>query len=145
MSQDWSRSVPSWRAHDARPFRPQLALIVFGVLGVLLLEVWQNSAVASLSMQAGKATQSLQQANAELEWTRASLARSSSRAELGPMAGAIGLKPVDPQHIVSLPEAYLEPAEPGSAVVTSSPALAFAGRALQLLVPEASARGRRVN
>ena len=49
MNVDRRRSVPSWRVSDARPFRPQLAIAAVAVLGVLLLEVWQCSTVASLS------------------------------------------------------------------------------------------------
>lgn len=138
------RSVPSSRVLDARPFRPQLALAACAVLGVLLLEVWQCSTVASLSEQVGRATHSLQQANAELEWTRARLERESSRTALGPVAGALGLKPTDPQAIVSLPEEYLEPADAPHAAQPRS-LVALAGGALRTLVPDASARGRRVN
>ena len=144
MNVDRRRTVPSWRVVDARPFRPQLALAAVAVLGVLLLEVWQCSTVASLSEQVGRATHSLQQANADLEWTRAQLERESSRTALGPVASAIGLRPADPQSIVSLPEDYLEPADAQKASA-SHPVLAYAGRALQSLVPDAAARGRRVN
>ena len=114
------------------------------MLGVLLIEVWQCATVASLSDQVGRATHSLQQANADLEWAKAGLERASSRASLGPLASAIGLQPVDPQRIVILPEEYLEPDDPRPAGGTP-PMLAFAGRALQSLVPDATARGRRVN
>jgi hypothetical protein len=139
------RSVPSWRVTDARTFRLQPALAAFAVLGVLLMEVWQCSTVASLSDQLGRATHSLQQANAELEWTRARLDRESSRAALGPVAGAMGLKPADPQAIVSLPEEYLEPAEGPRAAVAPRSLLALAGGALHAIVPDASARGRHLN
>lgn len=145
MSTKRSRSVPSWRVKDARGFRPQVILGVLAVMAALLLEVWQTSAVASMSVELGKATQTLQQANAEFEWTRAELDRSSNRAELGPVASAIGLKPLDPQHIVTLPEAYLESGDARGAAPGSPSLLASAGRALQSLVPDASARGRRVN
>jgi hypothetical protein len=144
MSLERRRSVPSWRVSDARPFRPQLALAALAVLGVLLLEVWQCSTVASLSEQVGKATHALQQANADLEWTRAQLERESSRAALGPVAEAIGLKPADPQRIVSLPEEYLEPSESRRSAAPHS-LVAMASGALHALVPDAAARGRRVN
>ncbi len=138
------RSVPRWRVTEARPFRPQLAIAACAVLGVLLVEVWQCSTVASLSEQVGRATHALQQANAEYEWTRAQLERESSRAALGPVAEAIGLKPADPQRIVSLPEEYLEPSESPRAAASRS-LLAMAGGVLHSLVPDAAARGRRVN
>ncbi len=139
------RTIPSWRVADAKPFRPQLALLAVAVVGVLLLEVWQTSTVASLSVQLGKSTHALQQANAELGWTRSKMDRSSSRAELGPVASELGLRPVDPRQIVTLPEEYLEPASAPSANAPGSPMLALAGRALDALVPDASARGRNVN
>ena len=144
MKVNRARSTSSWRASEARPLRPQLVLIAVAVMGVLLTEVWQCSTVASLSEQVGRATHRLQQASAELEWTRSQLERASSRASLGPMAGAIGLRPTDPQRIVLLPEDYLEPAESRGAA-SESGVLAFAGRAARALVPEASARGRHVN
>jgi hypothetical protein len=133
------------RVTDAPPFRPQLALVAVAVLGLLLTEVWQTSTVASLSIRVGRSVHALQQANAELAWTRSKLERSTSRSELGPVAGALGLRPMDPRQIVSLPEEYLEPAEARPGLATSSPLLAFAGRTLQALVPDASARGRHVN
>ena len=139
------RTIPSWRVTDTKPFRPQLALLAGAILAVLLLEVWQTSTVASLSVQLGKATHALQQANAELGWTRSRLDRSSSRSELGPVAGVLGLRPVDPRQIVALPEEYLEPASAPSANAPGTPLLALAGRALDALVPDASARGRHVN
>jgi len=139
------RTIPSWRVADAKPFRPQLALVGLALLGVLLLEVWQTATVASLSMQLGRSTHTLQQASAELGWTRSKLDRSSSRAELGPVAGEMGLGPVDPRQIVTLPEEYLEPAAARASGAPGSPLLALAGRALDALVPDASARGRNVN
>jgi hypothetical protein len=138
------RTVPAWRVSDARPLQPQLLLAAFAVLGVLLMEVWQCATVASLSDQVGRTTHALQQANADLEWARAGLDRQSSRASLGPVASAIGLQPVDPQRIVILPEEYLEPDDSRPAGGTP-PLLAVAGRALRSLVPDAAARGRRVN
>jgi hypothetical protein len=140
-----TRTRPSWRAAESRAFRLQPALVAVAILGALLLEVWQSSAVAGLSVQMGKANHALQQANAESEWTRASLERGSNRAELSPVANAIGLKPLDPQHIVSLPEEYLEPGDARATTPGSTSLLASAGRVFQSLVPEASARGRRLN
>lgn len=133
------------RVPDAPVFRPQLALLAVGVLGFLLLEVWQTATVASLSVRVGRGAHALQQANAELAWTASKLERSSTRAELGPVAGALGLQPVDPRQIVTLPEDYLEPAPSRPAAAAPAPLLAMAGRALQALVPDASARGRHVN
>lgn len=133
------------RATDAPPFRPQLALLAAGLLGVLLFEVWQTSTVASLSVRLGRSVHELQQASAERAWLASRLERAASRAELGPVAGALGLRPVDPRRIVTLPEEYLEPAPARSASSPTAPLLAFAGRALEALVPDAAARGRHVN
>lgn len=133
------------RVPDAPAFRPQLALLAVGMLAILLLEVWQTSTVASLSMRVGQGEEELQQANAERAWAVSRLEQGSSRAQLGPVAGALGLQPVDPRQIVTLPEEYLEPAPARSASTPSTPLLAFAGRALEALVPDAAARGRNVN
>jgi hypothetical protein len=138
------RSMPSWRVADARIVRLGPALVAVATVGVLLLEVWQCSAVASLSDQVGRTTHALQQANAELLWARAQLDRESSRSSLGPVAGNLGLRPVDPSRIVLLPEDYLEPGD--ARPVGAAPSLlAYAGDALRSLVPDASARGRHVN
>jgi hypothetical protein len=139
-----ARSTASWRVSDARPFHPQLVLAALAVVGVLLMEVWQCSTVASLSEQVGGVTARLQRANAGLDLTRAQLDRASSRASLGPMASAIGLRPADPQRMVLLPEEFLEPADVHAPAPEASLS-AYAGRVLHSLVPDAAARGRRVN
>ena len=139
-----ARSAPSWRVTDARSLRPQVLLVAAAVMLALLTEVWQCSTVASLGDQVVRASRDLQKANAELLWNKSQLERSSSRAALGPLAGAIGLKPADPQRIVLLPEEFLEPGE-GRGGPGPGGWLAWAGRAAGVLVPEASAHGRRVN
>ncbi|MCC6350619.1 MAG: hypothetical protein IT347_13620 [Candidatus Eisenbacteria bacterium] len=139
------RTLSSWRVPDAPAVRPQFVLLAAVVLAVLLIEVWQTSTVASLSMRLGRSTELLQQANAERAWTNSRLDQSSSRSQLGPVAGALGLKPVDPHRIVTLPEEYLEPAPGRPASAPTTPLLALAGRALEAIVPEAAARGRGVN
>ena len=138
------RSVPAWRVPDARPLRPAVALGALAVLAALLLEVWQCSTVASLSVEAGRANAALRRASAELEWTRAGLDRSSGRAEVGSLAVAAGVRPADPSQTVWLPAEYLEADEPAAAPAPPS-LLADAGRALQALVPDATARSRHVN
>ena len=115
------------------------------LLAMLLLEVWQQSAVASLSVSAGRANESLQRASNDLEWTRAQLDQNTRRSEVGSLAFSAGVRPADAAQVVWLPADYLE--EDGVVADPSgSPALlAAAGRALQSLVPEAKARGRHVN
>ena len=138
-------SVPSWRVSDVRAIRPGWLLAALLLLSMLLLEVWQQSAVASLSVRTGKANDLLKRASNEMEWTRAQLDREATRAEVGTLAFSAGVRPGDAAQVVWLPSDYLE--EDGAiASVERSPALlAQAGRALQSLVPEAMARGRHVN
>lgn len=133
------------RLPEAPAFRPRLALLAAGLLSVLLLEVWQTSTVASLSVKVGRSEAALQQASAEKAWAVSRLERGNTRTELGPVASALGLQPVDPRQIVTLPEEYLEPSPARPASTPSTPLLAFAGRALEALVPDAAARGRNVN
>ena len=145
MTHGWRRSVPSWRTHESRGLRLDLVLGTLLVMAVLLTEVWQSSTVAGLSVQIASKTHELNRANGELGWNRAALDKAASRSQLGPIAGALGLKPGDPGRIVSLPENYLEQADSRVDAGGPAPMFAFAGRALQSLVPEAQARGRRVN
>lgn len=133
------------RRAESPAFRPRLVLLAAGLLSVLLLEVWQTSTVASLSVKVGRSEAALQQASAEKAWAISRLERGNTRAELGPVASALGLQPVDPRQIVTLPEEYLEPSPARPASTPSTPLLAFAGRALEALVPDAAARGRSVN
>lgn len=145
MRRQGKRSVPSsWRP-DPRALQPGWFLGALLLLAMLLLEVWQQSAVASLSVQAGRANESLQRASNDLEWTRAQLDQSMRRSEVGSLAFNAGVRPADATQVVWLPTDYLE--EDGiAASPTGSPALlAAASRALGELVPEAKARGRHVN
>lgn len=139
------RSVPSWRMPDARALQPGWILGAVLLLAVLLLEVWQQSAVASLSLRAGQATDQLKRVSNERDWMRAQLERNTTRAEVGTLAVSAGVRPADAAQVVWLPSDYLE--EDGAAVGRDgSPALlAAAGHALQSLVPEAKARSRHVN
>jgi len=139
------KSVPSWRRPDMLSLRPAFWLGALLLLAVLLLEVWQQSAVASLSVRAGLATDALKHASNDLEWAKAQVDRGATRAEVGSIANRVGVRPADAAQVVWLPEDYLE--EDGVAADrTGSPALlAVAGRALQSLVPEAKARSRHVN
>ena len=145
MTRKLRRSISTWRVPDARVFRPGWILGAILLLAMLLLEVWQQSAVASLSLRAGQATDQLKRASNERDWMRAQLERGTTRAEVGTLAFSTGVRPADAAQVVWLPSDYLE--EDGAAVDRDgSPALlAVAGRALQSLVPEAKARGRRVN
>lgn len=144
MKSVWRHSVPTWRVPESRGIH--LLQVVGGVvlLVILLLEVWQQSAVASLSLRASQANERLKRASNELDWTRAQLDRSATRAEVGSLAFSAGVRPGDAAQVVWLPSDYLE--KDGGVKPAGSPALlASAGRALQSFVPDAMARGRDVN
>lgn len=144
MNLDRRRSVPSWRVSDARAIRLEWAWLPLVILPLLLFEVWRSSEVASLSVEVSRANAEMKQASTVLDWTRAEMEKDSNRSETGPVATALGLRPVDPTQIVALPAEYLEPESPRLA--TGTPTLmAAAGKALQSLVPDATARGRQVN
>lgn len=145
MRKAWSHSASSWRIPDARALQPSWILGACLLLAMLLLEVWQQSMVASLSLRAGRAGDELKRASNDLEWTRAQLDRGATRAEVGTLAFSAGMRPSEAAQVVWLPSDYLAEdraigARPGSPAL-----LAVAGRALQSIVPEAKARGRRMN
>ena len=141
----WRHSVPSWRVSSARAIQPVWVLGAIVLLAMLLLEVWQQSAVASLSLRSGQANELLKRAGNELEWTRAQLDHDATRAQVGTLAFSVGMRPGDAAAVVWLPSDYLE--EDGDVADLAVPPtlLASAGRTLQSLVPEAMARGRHVN
>lgn len=145
MNGTWRRSVPAWRTREPLGWRPGWMLVAVAVLGVLLLEVWQTATVKSLSVRLSESNRALQQASASLDWQRAELERESTRSELGPMAASLGLKPVDASQLVALPADYLAEGDAPAGQHGSTGLFAWAGRQVQSLVPEATARGRRVN
>jgi len=145
MKRGTRKSVPSWRRTDVRSLPPAWWLGAMLLLAMLLLEVWQQSAVASLSVRAGRVTDEQKHASNDLEWTRAQLDQGASRSEVGSLAGRAGVRPGDAAQVVWLPEAYLEEDEAPASLAGPPARLAAAGRALLSLVPEARARSRRVN
>src|SRR6266850_1525466 len=82
MIQGWGHSDSSWRVARTRAIQARWVLGAFLLLGALLLEVWQQSAVASLSVRSGRAADLLKRASNELEWSRAELDRGATRAEV---------------------------------------------------------------
>lgn len=145
MKSVWRHSVPSWRAMDSRGSSVAKYWWVPLVAFILILEVWQHTTVASLSVEVERATEARKRANNELEWMRTELDRSATRAEVGSLAAEAGVRPGDSRQIVWLPADYLEE-DGGAAKRNGSPALlAQAGQALLSLVPDASARGRHLN
>ncbi len=147
MTRDWRRNVPSWRSPDRRRMwiPGKAALLVVFVMGITLTEVWEHAKVQSLSVELGRMKSDLKHETDRTAWFNRELDRASSRSALLPVAMNTGLRPVDPAQIVSLPEEYLVPDAGGQRENGSSTLLASAGRVLQSLVPDAAARGRRLN
>lgn len=136
------RTLASWRAPERRGLRPELWVVALAAVGMLLVEVWQSSRMAELCLALERNRTAVQHAQARLEYLRAQLDRGTTRAELGPQAEAIGLKPTDSRQVVQLPTEYLAAAgdERGR---DPRPALAWATDGVsRALVPEARARGR---
>ncbi len=138
-------SRSTWRVNERRALRPGLWLIALAAVGMLLVEVWQNARLAEQCLILDQTRTELARAQARLEYVRARIDRSATRAELLPLASQLGLAPADAQQVVQLPTAYLADGEDGRPVGTSSTALALAERAARALVPEATARGRDRN
>jgi hypothetical protein len=141
MNPKSGRPLPTWRASDRRAARPELWLLAALVVGMLLMEVWQSTRMAELSLTLDQSRSALQQARARLDFVRAELERRSTRAELAPLASQLGLAPPDAQQVVTLPAEYLAS---GEVPTRSDPAslMAMAERVSRFLVPEAKARGR---
>ena len=145
MKPDVRRSLPSWRAPEAPAIRPGLWLMAIAVVGMLLVDVWQSSRMAELSLHRHQSRAVLEQAQARLEFVRAELERRTTRAELTPVASRLGLAPLTAQQVVVLPSEYLAQDVDRARTDTSVPLLAWAERASRALVPEATARGRAAN
>jgi hypothetical protein len=142
MKQGPRRSRSSWRASEMRVARPGLWLIAAAVVGMLLVEVWEGSRVAQLSLALGQNRTALEQAQARLAFVRADLERRTTRAETAPLAGRLGLAPADAQQVVALPSAYLAAGTAPDRGQEPASVLALAERASRALVPEATARAR---
>ncbi len=139
------RSRPSWRASEARALRPELWLVAAVAVGMLLVEVWQSSRMAELSLALDQTRTALVQAQARQEFVQARIDRRTTRAELAPLASQLGLAPADAQQVVALPSEYLEDGATSERGGETAPMLALAERASRVLVPEATARGRAGN
>jgi hypothetical protein len=136
-------SRPSWQAVETWAPRPEMILGAAVLVGMLLVEVWQSSRMTQLCLALDQTRSACVQANARCDYLRAAVERSTTRAELVPLAGELGLAPADAGQIVLLPSAYL--ADDGRPVARdegSVTALAWAERISSALVPDATARGR---
>lgn len=145
MKQGSRRSRSSLRASEMRVARPGLWLIAAAVVGMLLVEVWEGSRVAQLSLALGQNRTALEEAQARLAFVRADLERRTTRAETAPLASRLGLAPADAQQVVALPSAYLAAGAAPTRDGESASVLAWAERASRALVPEATARDRAHN
>lgn len=141
MNRGTRRTQPSWRAGEGRLLRPDLWLFAFAVVAILLVEVWQTSRMAEISLRLDHNTKRLTEARARMDYARAQRERFTTRAELDRVARSMGLAPIDAQQLVALPAAYLERStrgDHGSSVTL----VAWAERAARSLVPDATARTR---
>ena len=130
---------------EGRPLPPGLALAALCLVGMSLLEVWQNSRLAQLSLALEQHRAALTRADARMEFVGALVERRTTRTELAPLAAELGLKPADAQQVVALPSEFL--ADRGAVARDGDPVplWAWAERASRALVPEARAKGRTEN
>ena len=134
-----------WPVHEGPAARVELWILAVAVVGILLVEVWQNARVAQLCLGRDHARAACVQLSARLEFVRADLERRTTRAELAPLASQLLLVPADAQQVVHLPSEYLT--DGGSSQRDGHPvtALTWAEGVSRALVPEATARGRAGN
>jgi hypothetical protein len=136
------RSRPSWRMSESRPVRPELWLLAAVAIGMLLIEVWQSSRVAELSLHLDRTRSALAETRTHVDYLRAEGERRITRAELAPLAHQMGLAPAQVQQVVALPAAYLAEARTAERRTATPTLWTWAERASRALVPEATARGR---
>jgi hypothetical protein len=142
MKRGIRRTLPFWRASEARVARPELWLLATALVGMLLVEVWQSARMAELSLGLDQSRSALEQAQARLAFIHADLERRTTRAELAPLASRLGLAPLDAQQVVVLPEMYLADGRDRDRDGSPVSVLAWAERVSRTLVPEATARVR---
>jgi hypothetical protein len=136
------RTRPFWRMPETRMPRPELWLGALALVGMLLVEVWQNSHMAELCLTLEQSRTAISRGRARLEFVQAARERRTTRAELAPLASELGLAPADAQQVVSLPSEYLVDGRGATPRGDAPLALAWAERASRVLVPEATARDR---
>lgn len=136
------RSRPSWRSTDSQPIRPELWLVAAVAIAMLLVEVWQSSRVAELSVSIDQSRLALMETRTHVEHLRVQKERRIPRAELAPMASNLGLEPAHVEQLVALPIAYLADGRSGVRTANQPFFVAWAERASRFVVPEARARVR---
>lgn len=142
MSFQVRRTRPFSRVLETRRTQPVAWLAAALVVGILLVEVWQTSTIAQLSLRLDRTRSASLESSARLDFRRADLERRTTRAELAPLASQLGLAPADVQQVVTLPAEYLAANETTTHGAEPASMLAWADRASRVLVPEATARSR---
>ncbi len=142
MSRPTRVSLPFWYVPERLIKHPELWVMAAIVMSMLLVEVWQTSRMAQLSVGLDQTRQDLKQADAQLAFAHAAADRRSTRVELLQMGEQLGLKPTRREQVWSLPSEYLADDRVTPRDDSDHEALAFAERVQGALVPEATARGR---
>lgn len=142
MKAGFRRNRPFWKSGESRPVRPEPLLLAVVVTGILLVEVWQSSRVAELSLALDRSRSSLVETRAHVDYLRARDERRITRAELAPVARQLGLAPAQVHQVVALPSAYLAEAAPAEDRIGTPSLWTWAEGMQRALVPDATARGR---
>jgi hypothetical protein len=135
-------SRPFWQVPERLVPRPELWVGAAVVLSMLLVEVWQTSHVAQLSLTIDQTRLELQQAEAQLGFARADADHRTTRAELLQMGSQMGMAATGREQVWRLPSEYLADDRSTARDDASAPVLALAERVSGAIVPEATARGR---
>jgi hypothetical protein len=117
-------------------------MVAVVAIAMLLVEVWQSSRVAELSLNVDQTRAALDETQAYVEHLRVDGERRLTRAELDPIAGRLGLAPARPDQVVALPLAYLAEAPSNDGTATATWDRAWPEGIMRALVPEATARSR---
>ncbi len=135
-------SRPFWKMSERLVQRPERWAGAAVVLAMLLVEVWQTSHMAQVSLDLDQIRKQLTQVDAQLAYARADADRRSTRAVLQPLGKQLGMAPTRREQVWTLPSALLAEDRGTGGEDSSAPMLALAERVSGALVPEATARGR---
>jgi hypothetical protein len=135
-------SRPFWLVPERLFPHPELGACAMIVLAMLLVEVWQTSHMAQISVTIGQTRSELQQAEAQLGFARADADRRTTRAELLQLGNQMGMAATSREQVWRLPSEYLADDRTAPRDETPVPVFALAERVSGAIVPEATARGR---
>ena len=135
-------SRPFWQVPERLFPRPELGVCAVIVLAMLLVEVWQTSHMAQISVTIGQTRSELQQSEAQLGFARADADRRTTRAELLQLGNQMGMTATGREQVWRLPSEYLADDRTAPRDDAAVPMLALAERVSGAIVPEATARGR---